>query len=101
MHNKARGVRSDLATDLGLLHEEGQFALEDAETGEVDSEVGELWRESCLARRRFVGKKRQLIRRGGRYEDIANDDGLARLKAEWRASRVRVRRAIWSSKEVC
>ena len=64
-------------------------------------EIGELWKEFCLARRRFVGKKRQLIKRGGRYEDIVNDDELARLKVEWRTSRVRVRRAIWSFKERC
>ena len=45
-------------------------------------ELGELWKESCLARRRFVGRKRYLIKLGGRYEDIVNDDELAGLKAE-------------------
>ena len=45
-------------------------------------ELGELWKESCLARRRFVDRERLLIKRGGRYEDIVNDDELARLKVE-------------------
>ena len=42
-------------------------------------EIGELWKESCLARRRFVGRIRHLIKRGGRYEDIVNDDELLKV----------------------
>ena len=61
--------------------------------------IAELWKESCLARRRFGKRKRELLRRGGDYEQIVTDSTLLGLKAEWRASRVRVRRAIWSSKE--
>ena len=57
-------------------------------------EIGELWKESCLARCRFVGRKQLLLRQGGSYEDIITDDALAGFKAELRASRVRVPRAI-------
>ena len=60
-----------------------------------------MWKKSCLARRRFVSKKRLKIKWRERYEDIVNDDELARLNVEWRASVVRVRRVIWSSKEAC
>ena len=61
--------------------------------------IGELWKESCLAHRRFGERKREIFRCGGDYEQIVTDSTLLGLKAEWRASRVRVRRAIWSSKE--
>ena len=60
-------------------------------------EIGELRKESCPARRRFIGRTKLLIKQGGSYEDVVNED--ASLKAEWRASRVWVRRAIWSYKE--
>ena len=45
-------------------------------------EIGKLWKESCLARRRFIGRKRLLIRQGGYYENIVNDKVLASFKAE-------------------
>ena len=53
-------------------------------------EIGELRKESCLARRRFGDRKRKLLRRGGDYEEFVTDAVLLGLKAEWRASRVRV-----------
>ena len=53
-------------------------------------EIGELWKESCLDRRRFGDRKGELLRRGGDYEEIVTDAVLLGLKAGWRALRVRV-----------
>ncbi|EEB17940.1 endonuclease/reverse transcriptase, putative [Pediculus humanus corporis] len=102
-HDMARRVRDDLRriSDSCMKRIGSRSTTRKRPKYWWTDEIGELWKESCLPRCRFVGKKRQLIKQGGRYEDIANNDELARFKAEWRATRIRARRAIWSSKETC
>ena len=39
-------------------------------------EIGELWKESCLARHRFGIRKQELFRRGGDFENIV-ESGVA------------------------
>ena len=59
------------------------------------NEIGELCKESCLARRRFVGKKRQLIKRGGRYEDMRVSRRSTPRASERRRFRLRGKKQTW------